>query len=612
MIGGYMFSREQVDLTERVQKVLDDTFEKISCGANGFLFFDQPYSDFPTAIHASENLTLVTQDLLVVDGGDGEYKLLDILEFSSVYTRKQLEVLQDIVSDFRLVLLERQQTETKLYLASNRAGNGRMYYHETDGGLLFASDIRFLLKILPFEAYQPSIYAMLKYGAVPEPLTVSKQIKAVPPAHYLDYTVNTSDSRLNVYFQFEFPCDARQEPVTDFDAVLQPVKATLRKSARFLRKQDPAILISGGIDSSLYAAYMHEFDNGRQLQGINCVFGDHDPEFEFAKALADRVNANLHVGKMEHEDALSLLQDTVNLTGHPFGDFSSLPIVFILTFMKERVYEANMLIEGNGADDCFGFPDLGTYSKTRLKQAFPRPAKNLLVSLFQHKEEWKWRSHEGGLARILALSDNHERNVLNSFLVFSPVNFLGLGAYSDWDQEITRVMDEVYARCGKEYDSMSYEAKTTIRQLLHINSRQWAAKAYSAGESLGIRVIYPYIWSDVLTVQGTVPWTAKIHEGVVKWPLKRLLEEFMPKECIYRQKSGFVPPFEQWLTVNAFNQTVRDVLFSSNGIIQQIVPPRILGELLDDALNGHRLRFPVLNFLWSALFTEMWIQKYAN
>ena len=312
---------------------------------------------------------------------------------------------------------------------------------------------------------------------------------------------------------------------------------------------------------------------------------------------------------MEQQDALSLLEETVALTGHPFSDFSSLPIVFILKFMQDHVKEAQMLIEGNGADDCFGFSNLGLRSKMLLKDWFPRVGKEMLAALFQDAKSWKWRSHEGFLARVLALADDHEHNFLNYFLASAPANFLGLQAHRVLDREVYEVMERVFTACGKNYQELSYEAKTTIRQLLHINSRRWAAKAFSVGESLGIRVIYPYIWRDILDIQGTIPWQAKIHNGVVKWPLKRLLEEFMPQEFIYREKSGFVPPFVQWLTVKEFNQTVRDILLASDAHVRRLVPPRIMAELLDDALNGQKLRFPVLNFLWAALFTEMWIRK---
>ena len=86
----------------------------------------------------------------------------------------------------------------------------------------------------------------------------------------------------------------------------------------------------------------------------------------------------------------------------------------------------------------------------------------------------------------------------------------------------------------------------------------------------------------------------------------------MPKEFIYRKKSGFVPPFAKWLTNRDFNKKVRDILLVQNGFITEIVPVRILDELLSDALNGKKLRFPILNFLWAALFAEMWIQEYKQ
>ncbi|UCE04784.1 MAG: hypothetical protein JSW07_14310 [bacterium] len=613
MIGGYIFQREQPDILNQLNQALGDSFARIPCAKMGFLFFDHPYADFQTACYTSEHLTLLSQDLLVTGNAEGDYTLLDLQQdLAELFLRKKIELLHEIVSDYRLIIFEQEQPGSHLYLVSQRAGNGRMYYHSTDAAILFASDIRFLLRIIPLEVSQPAIYAMFKYGAIPEPLTISKQISAVPPAHYLQYVVNTGTCHTKVYFQFEFPCDTLSEPVTDFDALLQPVKHTLRKSAQFLRQQNPAILLSGGIDSSLYASYLHEFDHGDQLHGINCTFGDSDPEFPFAQAIGEKIQAHFHVEKMEETDALAILHDTVALTGHPFSDFSSLPIVFILKFMQKHVPEARMLIEGNGADDCFGFPDLAMQPKFRIKHRFPKIGKEVIALLFQHAKHWKWKSHEGILARILALADDHEIDPLNYFLVSAPVNFLGLHSYREWDRKVCRVMAEVFSRCGKDPATLSEKANITIRQLLHINSRQWAAKAFSVGESLGIRVIYPYIWRDVLTVQGTIPWAAKVHNGIVKWPLKRLLEEFMPREFIYRQKSGFVPPFVQWLTNPNFNQTVRDIVFASHSSVGKIVPTPIIRALLDDALLGRNLRFPVLNFLWAAIFSEMWIQKYRQ
>jgi len=611
MIGGFIFRQENMDLAKKLTAVLDESFKTISCGERGFLFYDDPYQDFPTSFHVSDRITVLTQDLLVRRNAHGNYVQTDIdKDLAESLINRNTEVYNEIVSDFRLIVLEHTGTELKLYLLSNRAGNGRMYYSYIDSGILFASDIRFLLKILPLQVNDTALYAILKYGAVPEPMTISHNISAVPAAHYLSYAIANGQKQTIPYFQFEFPCD--HQPVADnIDPILQPVREKLVKSAQFIGKYKPAILISGGIDSSLYASYLNQVSD-EPFHGINCTFGDDDLEFPFAQALADKLRCHFHVGRMAEKDALNILNDTVKLTGHPYSDFSVLPIVFILKFMKNHIKDTHMLIEGNGGDDCFGFPDLATQNKFMLKSRFPGILKILVASAFKESSSWKIESQHKFLAGILALSDVHEIIPKNYFLTLTPVNFLGLNRYKSLDQQVSQVMEDIFSVFAKDFKHLSYEANITIRQLMHVNSRRWAAKAHSVGESLGIRVIYPYIWKDILLEQGRIPWTLKINNGVVKWPLKHLLEEFMPEDFIYRKKSGFVPPFKRWLTSESFNHLIRDILLSADSNVTRLVSPKIIDDLLDYALQGKNLRHAILNFLWGALFTEMWIKTYQS
>ncbi len=271
---------------------------------------------------------------------------------------------------------------------------------------------------------------------------------------------------------------------------------------------------------------------------------------------------------------------------------------------------SHILIEGNGGDDCFGFPDLMTQTKMKMKHMFPGVMKKMIASIYSNSESWKIESQSTILTRLLALSDTQESNPNNYFLTLTPTNFLQLDNYKEWDRIVTNTMDEVFSNVTDDISGLSYEANTTIRQLMHVNSRRWAAKAYSVGENLGIRIIYPFIWRDILVEQGKIPWQAKVNNGVVKWPLKRMLEEFMPQDFIYRKKSGFVPPFKTWLTSKNFNDMVRDILLSSDSHVSQIVPAKIIDGLLNDALDGKNLRHAILNFLWGGLFTEMWIKKH--
>ena len=612
MIGGYLYSRRNADFEGRVLNKANNSFNKIEVWDNGFLFYDKPFGDNKTHCLTSDELIILSQDFLVTEGSDGEYRPLNLQEgFAEAFIKKGTDALNIIASDFRMVIVDKGKRQKALFLVSNRAGSGRIFYHKLESGILFSSDLRFLLRIIRFDVSKTGIYSILKYGAIPEPITISDNISVVPPAHCMKYDLNSNKYSASPYFKFEFSYGDDQVFQGDSHILLEPIKKVLQKSARFLSTYHPAILLSGGIDSSLYAYYLNEADK-IHLQAFYCAFDDDDPELQFAKMIAEKINAYFQVGIMKKGEALNTLEDVVQLTDHPFADFSSLPITFILKYIKAHLTGPAIIIECNGGDDCFGFPALDLQSKYVIKHRFPNFFKRLIVDLFKNSPYWKWESHEGAMARLAALGDVHEVEPMNSFLVQAPVNFLRMEIPREWDKKLSGVMETVFSGCGKEYDKLGYKAKTTIRQLMHINSRLWTAKALSVGESLGLRLMYPYIWHEVLVEQGTLPWNVKIHDGIVKWPLKRLLEEFVPHEFIYREKSGFVPPFARWLTYRDFNHKLRDILLAQKGYVADIVPPAILDELLSDALNGKKLRFPVLNFLWAAVFTEMWIQKYRQ
>jgi hypothetical protein len=168
MIGGYIFKNEKKRILYRLENALGEMHERIPCGDAGFVFHDNPFSDFNTAVHSSENLTMLSQDMLVTANSDGSYSLLDLRnDLPDLFKEKKAGAFNDIVSDFCLIIIDRSNAEIEIYLVSNRAGNGRMYFSKIESGIIFSSDIKFLLKVLPFDVNDLGIYALLKYGAIP-------------------------------------------------------------------------------------------------------------------------------------------------------------------------------------------------------------------------------------------------------------------------------------------------------------------------------------------------------------------------------------------------------------------------------------------------------------
>ncbi len=608
MIGGYVHSRHDREFEARIRAALEPGTRFLEVRDSGFFFSTAPWASEQKPFFSSSDLVALSEDLLVTPADSGRCGLLDLESgFLPDFLRRGGAAFDAIQSDFRMAVASNQGGRRKLFLASNRAGSGRIYYRKLADGMVFCSDLRFLLKIVPFEVDRMALYAILKYGSSPDPLTIGRDVFAVPVAHFLQYDPADGKDAIAPYFKYRF---AEEEQPRGFDEqeALERVEAILRKSAKLLGGFRPAVLLSGGIDSSLYGCYLDREKAG-PWQGFYCSFGRDDPEYPYACAIAQRLGVPLQVATMGRDGAMRALDDAVRLTDHPFADFSSLPISFLLPYVAGRAGKDALLIECNGGDDCFGFPALLDERKHRIKHAFPGLAKKGIARALAKSTLWKWETSEGAPARVAALADVHESSYLNYFLVQAPVNYLGLDRPAVWDGALQDLIERTASSCGENYPDLGYEAKTTIRQLIYINSARWASKALSVGESLGLRVVYPYIWRDVLLEQGKLPWNVKVRAGVVKWPLKRLLEEFMPVDFIYRKKSGFVPPFAHWLTDGDFNDKVRGILLSPGACVTEIVPARVLAELLDDARAGRRLRFPILNFLWGAIFSESWIRE---
>ena len=114
-------------------------------------------------------------------------------------------------------------------------------------------------------------------------------------------------------------------------------------------------------------------------------------------------------------------------------------------------------------------------------------------------------------------------------------------------------------------------------QLLHVCSRLWPAKSLGSAHGLGKTM---------------------------------MLEEFMPEDFIYRPKSGFVPPWRRWLQNEKINQFTRESLLGGTGYIATVLREewieRILKQLKKSNANPPTM---VLNTMWGALSTELWLQK---
>ena len=162
MIGGYLYSNLDENIESHLRNKLGNSYNKIKIWDNGYLFYDNPFQDNQNSCLTSNDLVVLSQDLLVTDDPDGEYLKLNLQkDFPEMFRKQGTDAFNSIASDFRMAIVDKTKGPMSLFLVSNRAGSGRMFYHKVKAGMVFSSDLRFLLKIVPLDVSNIGIYSIL-------------------------------------------------------------------------------------------------------------------------------------------------------------------------------------------------------------------------------------------------------------------------------------------------------------------------------------------------------------------------------------------------------------------------------------------------------------------
>src|SRR5688572_22723562 len=139
----------------------------------------------------------------------------------------------------------------RLMLARDRMGEKPLYIYESDGQLLFASEMKALLAsgMVPFALDPRAIDLYFHYQYVPEPLTPLKGVRKLDAGHILE--VDVADWRVSNkrYWSMEDAPPLAGDPATLIREELETVSEIV------IRSDVPVgVALSGGLDSSAIAA----------------------------------------------------------------------------------------------------------------------------------------------------------------------------------------------------------------------------------------------------------------------------------------------------------------------------------------------------------------------
>ena len=126
--------------------------------------------------------------------------------------------------------------------------------------------------------------------------------------------------------------------------------------------------------------------------------------------------------------------------------------------------------------------------------------------------------------------------------------------------------------------------------------------------NVGLEVRVPFLDQDLIEFAAHIPnkYKQRSHEG--KWVLKKAMESYLPKDIIYRPKSGFGVPLRRWLKED-LKELLGDLLSVDSLNKRGLFSAQSVQKLISDNDNG---KIDASYTLLSLLCIEIWCRAYID
>lgn len=444
------------------------------------------------------------------------------------------------------------QAEQSTYLVRDGFGMKPLYIYEDEDCLVYCSELSALIKVPELDlSLDPSgIKEYLTFRYATAPLTIFKNIRRMIPGTYLKIT----DNRVSEHYYKDILDIKPQNLITSFEEAKQAVHDTLLASLeKHLIGEVPiALLLSGGVDSSILAALLHEL--GTNMTCFNIGF-DSVNEFEFSSSVADKYGFPLHNVEISTNDVLNSFDEILVALDEPIADPACFPLHLLCKEIKKT---ATVVLSGEGADELFaGYPQYKDFTS-------PMSEGDRLPSFLQNSYYFL---------------DSHK-------LIKAKCEVSG------WQRTKKYYVGE------QSFDAMSnYDFKTWVPDNLMMKADKIAMRSSLEGR-------FPFLDDSMISLSRMLPDEYLISEdGITKHVLKETFREKLPKIILDRPKMGFTVPVSD-LIVN-FKTMYLDALEKLNGTeLAEIVDFDILKDNLRRFLNGET-DLALLN--WTSFVLVVWI-----
>jgi asparagine synthase (glutamine-hydrolysing) len=501
--------------------------------------------------------------------------------------------------------------DQSLLLARDALGVKPLYYAATTGRFVFASEIKALLPLAPEtrEIDHAALHRYLSFLWCPGEGTPLKSVRKVLPGE----AMRVRDGQIARHWSwYELPSFSGRPEWVDKDGATKGVAAHLRAAVHRQMVADVPLgaFLSGGLDSSAVVAFAREHNPDIQCFTIEADGGRDEGESDdlpYARRVAKHLSVPLHVVRIDSARMAVDLEHMVGQLDEPLADPSPLNVLYI----SQRAREAGIkvLLSGAGGDDLLsGYRRHRALLMERYWDWLPKTVRRSLARGSAHMDQRRpLRRQVAKLFSGGALSG--DERIVNYFRWSREASLLSI--YSDdfrsalgAETAATPMLDflePLPAHVSRLERMLTLEQRFFLadHNLLYTDKMSMAA-------SVEVRV--PFLDLDLVDFAARIPAHVKHRRMVAKWPLKKAMEPYLPRDVIYRPKTGFGAPLRRWMR-HELRELTGDLLSTDSLLRRGLFDPSAVNKLIAENDAG---RVDASYTLFSLLCIEVWCRSFLD
>ena len=438
----------------------------------------------------------------------------------------------------------------KLYLARDPFGVKPLYYRVKDNSLVFSSELKPLLRLIPDDLRRENLAVALRLRYTPSPATLWSNTKRLKPGHVLEVDLHHTELRFREYsYVRALPTQSKLKFTAAVRRYGELFEAAVER--QLMADVDVGILLSGGVDSALVAALAKKHSSSSPRCFTIGFNGESDAdETPDAAATAATVGLPHEIFHIDQGDFFDALEKCTMIVEEPLATTSIVPMHYLCRQVSRHVKVA---LTGQGADEPLG--GYLRYQGEVIASRLPRFLARAALAIGEYTNFDSAPIMKG--LRAACTTDDIAR-FIGSYSVFERDEIQRLCGVNDTESD--RLLRYFYDTLDLKSQPRSVERMMSLdlRTNLADDLLLYTDKI-SMHHSLECRV--PMLDLELIQFIESLPASYRVTATTGKRIHKAYATSYLPAEIVNRPKKSFQSPTAKWFRTG---DRLRDILLARN------------------------------------------------